>query len=489
MTDSQPYLTLADKRLQTLLAITKQWAEWSRCTDDARIQTISIAMRALAAFAEPQISFFIRGFDTPASAQPCEQHRGFLEHPTGCAIEYVIGNMLEQVAADVGVYTQAISQRTAMTAVTGYGETLLLADRLAAVALQTARQIKASDLVGLGMAGTPITYFQKSPQVRIVPYAPVALVGVPFTAINNPRDLIGIAHEIGHYVFSRYTEPSKADAGRKGSAVPSKRLEDWKEGLQWADGWVEEIFADAFGFLIAGPIAGITLQELLLLQNKEDLVVDNGIHPISAVRGYIATDSLRIIADAVSDDLKASLQAAACFLEERWGERLADFGIAADYLLTNRAGEKAALSTVRAEVQVVLQRIYCDLADLLCADHGAPPTMWSTGLEDGDQVDGEVVLSEQFQQYIEQNLPDSLAIPELHLGSNLEIVQVVSHGQVQNCLTLGATGLDFDALRDKALQTGQIGNFILKQDWCWFVPKWGNHPRGPGNTHIIKVAS
>jgi hypothetical protein len=122
---------------------------------------------------------------------------------------------------------------------------------------------------------TAVTYFQKSTNIRVIPYAPVALVGLPFTALENKRDFLAIPHEIGHYVFRHGQDVATNLQG----AVPQQPA--------WRRRWLEEIFCDAYGALIAGPVAGLSFQDMALSKPLHAFVNDDGEHPVAFIRPNI----------------------------------------------------------------------------------------------------------------------------------------------------------------------------------------------------------
>lgn len=250
----------------------------------SRAGTLNYLANALKTFAEGQFTFL---------------HGGLIKHTPYHLIEspeyptpYVLSATLSQVASDLEVIERIVAQRSGDAQIR---QRLELADRLAWDALKLA--------MGNLLPGqtTVITYFQKSPVIRMIPYAPVALIGIPFTCLSVPRDLLAIPHEVGHYVFWN------------GRLPPGKPLSKELLGAKlatpggWYRCWVEEIFADVYGCLIGGAVIALDFQDLLLEASKKQFTQDDGKHPVPAIRPYIYTHTLR-----------SSLGALAAKLNDRW---------------------------------------------------------------------------------------------------------------------------------------------------------------------------
>jgi len=259
--------------------------------------TLESFLKALRAFAQSQFDFFYNGFYGRNGADP------FLEESKLFPPEFVIRKTLYQIEYDLTVIKQAINQRKN----DGEREALKKADALAYRALEPA--ITAGLLPNTAV----ITYFHKASDVRVIPYAPIALIGLPFSAIDtfiepvvaaegvaaddgaaigndendtNLRDFLAIPHEIGHYVYWH------GHINKSRLAIElSNRL---KKQPKWLEKWLEEIFADIYGALIAGPAMALNFQELQKDFFKPlKFTKDDGQHPIPAIRPYIYTEILR----------------------------------------------------------------------------------------------------------------------------------------------------------------------------------------------------
>jgi hypothetical protein len=165
---------------------------------------------------------------------------------------------------------------------------------------------------------TVMTYFQNSASIRIIPYASVALVAIPFTATEVKRDYLALPHEVGHYVYRH---------GKiKGKSIPQalgqRLMELDPPSPRWARRWKEEIFADLYGCLIGGPVTALSFQDLARQSSRTPIIhvpgeylygsftEDDGVHPVSVVRPYVYTNVLRRMIWAKSADL----------LDDAWGK-------------------------------------------------------------------------------------------------------------------------------------------------------------------------
>ncbi|HFC11338.1 MAG TPA: hypothetical protein ENJ56_00740 [Anaerolineae bacterium] len=84
-------------------------------------------------------------------------------------------------------------------------------------------------------------------------------------------------------------------------AADEKALAQGAGALQaYVARWQEEIFADVYACLVAGPVAARKMQDLLF--DNYTLVEDNGIHPVPAVRPFIYTKVLKELAEEMPSE-------------------------------------------------------------------------------------------------------------------------------------------------------------------------------------------
>lgn len=249
--------------------------------------TLESTLKCLRAFGEKQFKFFLDGFQA-----------GRLVDSPQLVADYAIRQTLDQISFDLAALRKIQSQRHPDLRTDREYQVLKLADQLAHRALQPAID------AGLIYPTAVLTYFQKAAHVRVIPYAPVALIGIPYTctgildregihvqtsdgSTHTARDFLAVAHEVGHHIFwhGKVGEiPLRAWLYSQLPAEPT-----------WRMNWLEEIFADVYGAMIAGPILALDFQELL--HYKPDLFKDDGEHPVGAIRPFLYTDVLRQLKD------------------------------------------------------------------------------------------------------------------------------------------------------------------------------------------------
>jgi hypothetical protein len=169
--------------------------------------------------------------------------------------------------------------------------------------------------------------------IRPVPYADIILIGIAYATMLEPvkkndaelsfrkvsRDLLAIPHEIGHHLYWRGHMPGKQQSVYKNLQKRLKRakIREW----DWRRNWLEEIFADTFGFLIAGPVMALSFQDLLTDNPPSQFREDTGEHPISALRPFMQTRILRAISD---DNGNPLYKWAPMWLDEQWNKVLGE---------------------------------------------------------------------------------------------------------------------------------------------------------------------
>lgn len=338
-----------DARWQTLAVRLAQYrrrlktaaAASARKRDEAStyaLRMLAATAQRLQAFAAKHLRFFSSG---AASAQV----------PPGYSREYALALALHQAGFDMEVLEQAAQQRLSPLDAVDLA-VLATADRLARHAVDAA---KAAAL--LPADATALTYFQKSPVIRVIPYAPVALIGVPYSLKLVPQDHLSIPHDVGHAVY--WNSPAVADS--LPAALPA-----WL-GSHPAGRWVEEVFADLFSARVAGPVAGFSLQDLLFRQGDDTFLTHDGDHPIPALRPFIYSHLC----------VRNGQRRAARSLSRAWRQRLkARFGREAVVVALGLGAHEALDDLISAEAPPALEkpldRLIDDVEQMLGGVRAAP---------------------------------------------------------------------------------------------------------------------
>ena len=340
---------------------------------------------SLLAFGQDQFNYFCDGFKGGQLLPSM-----YLPH------EHVLRATLDQIAFDMNMIQRAEGQRKQPELQT----TLVKADKLAQLALNVAIDC------GLLPKCTVLTYFNKSANIRLIPYAPLASIGFPFTATQTSGDFLAIPHEVGHYVYHH----APGLAAQLHSLIPLYP--------DWINHWLEEIFADVFGALVAGPVIGLSFQNILLDNTQEKFVTDDGEHPPDAIRPYGYTETLRQL---------GHLQAAPA-LETRW-EKMLEQRHHPQEFVPRGSTTPADLTQARA----LVEQTAVTILNYLQKEHQlVQPDPWSSDTNDLDSLFG------SFDTWLAQ--PINVTLYQLEsIGGNIGLVVAGSGGQPENVRPKGST--------------------------------------------------
>lgn len=325
--------------------------------------TLRVSLESLRDFGQQQVCFFIDGFNSENLAESPDFRK-----------EFALRRTLDQIAFDLTVMQQIRGQRVLGSELER--EALETADKLAYKALRPA-------IEGELLANTAVlTYLQKAANVRVVPYAPVAFIGIPRTAIGaeTTHDLLATVHEVGHYVFWH----SKVKNGKETSLQAALRLRLPQEPA-WRLAWLEEIFADVYGAVIAGPVLALGLQDVLF--DNLNLLENDLQHPQPVIRPYIYSETLRqlrVFPDAAKE------------LDGRWEKKLQKRALQSDFR------PKILETDMFKDIQTYLQETIADILSILQPlSANRKDSVWSTDTDDLDNLYGD------FKKSLEQPEPSS----------------------------------------------------------------------------------
>ena len=375
----------------------------------------------LQAFGDSQSQFFCEGF-RDGRLWPSAQYPS----------EYVLSTTLNQVGYDIAIIQRAAQQRgnkdqKILT-------TLQKADQLAQLALNLAINGK------LLPQSTVISYFNKSAHIRTIPYAPLALVAVPYTATALSRDYLATPHEIGHHVY-RHSPGLLADLRDQLPLQPA-----------WCSRWQEEIFADVYGCLVAGPVVGLDFQDILFDHSLENFISDDGEHPVEAIRPFAY---VKVLA-------KLGFPNAAKALKQEWKRKLAARNNP-EYFVPYGQFNSVSLEGARKKLEAFALQI---LAYLRGERGIQPTTSWSQDLAEGEALDS---MYQKFAAWVKE--PLDVTVPDLKEEG--DEVGVVVNDQLVNKRRKGDTQTWIDTLKQKK------GSKLPPEAWTPVISSDGWNIGGP----------
>ncbi len=459
---NQP-LDVWEKRWHALERILKANHAGSDDSQAPRYETLKSLRQCLQVFGGSHYDFFKSGFEGDEGI--------YLEPSPRYPKEYVLSTILDQISFDLDVMARAEHFRMP-TALPEMRTTLNKADILAYAALEPA--IKANLLPDM----TVVTYFQKSVTVRIMPYAPVALIGIPFSAIDSPRDLLAIPHEVGHYVYRHGIFQQCQHTGSRFAAVLSNELAGRP---QWLLNWLEEIFADVYGCLVAGPLIALSFQDLQAALSLQEFVSEDGEHPTPALRPNVYHHVL---------DHSGLCPTTTQALESRWAKYLATRpGLSGlQFAGAGVVGQALNLDQVNTEMARVIDKLMDEhlkiLFDAARINYKNQDALWAWhDLPNGEPVDE---LYTRFTQQVEHMTSNLVKhVPELILSNEKEMqltTPKADKGSKPLARKVGETGLWIDALKAKK-GSGQPLT-MSAEIWVALLNSNGWATEGPGgNAH------
>ncbi len=249
---------------------------------------------------------------------------------------HLIKACLKEFTIDLEIVQRAIEQRRSVQAENSdsngndQANSLIVTDKLATMALTPFQHLitESSDVI-------PITYFSQAIHIRRLPYVDnFVLVGLSYDlSIDSspqeafPFELMAIPHEVGHFIYhhgklqkdSRYAYETLADVYSSEAFMNHPYHH-----------WFEEIFADLYGCMVAGPLTALGLLALLATGDRERLLLDDEEHPTPILRPFFLSEMLRILSEKSGrwqagqkaydfSDVAKSLDANWTTMLERWG--------------------------------------------------------------------------------------------------------------------------------------------------------------------------
>jgi hypothetical protein len=260
-------------------------ASYATVSAPPQVRLVGQAIGCLQTFVNDMFTFF---FTHLQNGSPLDTD----QHPA----DNVYSIILSQAFHDLEVLQRVAEQRLSSPSILLEG--LRQADWLAA---NVVGRVVSS---GLLPETQMITYYQKSSSIRVIPYTNLALIGVPYSALDEPRDYLAIPHEVGHHVFwhgrATPTAPPCGGASHLYYALADDGFLALKNLInpirrafaEWSYVWLEELFADIFGCWMAGPAVALTVQHVMRAHSDPEFVTSDGDHPVPVLRPYISMKAL-----------------------------------------------------------------------------------------------------------------------------------------------------------------------------------------------------
>jgi hypothetical protein len=288
-------------------------AAWSANT------TLQATLAALIQFAtDGRNDIRTRAQKLEASIRKDPQIKKILERYPPQYAEHLI---LEQALFDLRVLWHIHMQRALQPHLRA---TITLVEDAARIAIQQAVAMGV-----LKQSPKVLVYLQKSPSVRIMPYADLVLIGMPFWLyrVDEPQpanalidDLLAVPHEIGHYVYWRgkarhsdqqsytiarllkqfvqgtFSNPEYPSVARQVSSTNRAGALVTEPSLTWRSAhgvriqdtlkrWSEEAFADVFAYSVSGVASIASLMDVALNRSWKEPFTDlYDDHPTPLVR-------------------------------------------------------------------------------------------------------------------------------------------------------------------------------------------------------------
>jgi len=243
---------------------------------------------------------------------------------------------LQSIATDNELIQQATIQRRwnrhrdGQHSMSAQALNMLVIDKLAIKAVAPFQHLLS------GAPCTVISYLSERTHIRRLPYAhEVVLVGVSYdrlpaaasllsdelaeaTSLSPAFELLAIPHEVGHYIY------------RHGVAANTTfRAVSEQFAANAYVHWCEEIFADLYGCVVAGPLSALGMHALLVSINKARAWKDDEEHPTPALRVFILAEILRVLGKLEASRGKSKQYALATMtdaLDAAWSQTIAQWG-------------------------------------------------------------------------------------------------------------------------------------------------------------------
>lgn len=248
-------------------------------------------INALRVFGQNHFNFFLNGFtNTDPAKGPV------LERDDRYSPDFVMSGVIGRITEDLRQIQSCLADRVL------YASLKNPAAQEALLALENADYLAYASLAGqphlLEGPFTVISAFHDLTTVRLIPYAPVALISVPLTSTKQVRDYLAVPHEAGHYLLHHahnlkdpqvydHIEASLKQFVRELEAEMSAESEiegEIEARIRYLHAWIEELFADVYGGVVAGRAIALSSQDIERNAPYGEFISDDGEHPSPRLR-------------------------------------------------------------------------------------------------------------------------------------------------------------------------------------------------------------
>jgi hypothetical protein len=183
---------------------------------------------------------------------------------------------------------------------------------------------------------TPVVYFEKLFRISRSIYAPqIPVISIPLTDYDRSENWQSLAHEFSHHIYwNGFKSDEVSEVQRKlresistklfsPNVGIAKYLRQQVDRIELWENWLEEVFADVYGTLLAGVPYAISAQDRMSEQvdRWEDFLIADHEHPCVYLRPLISLYTLDFVAADLGGD-KEGLE----ILKKRWSEFSKDAG-------------------------------------------------------------------------------------------------------------------------------------------------------------------
>ena len=247
----------------------------------------------------------------------------------------------------------------------------------------------------------------------------------------------------------------------------------------WLIAWAEEMFADVYSVLVAGPAAGLSVQTMLMAELPAVLLQDDADHPLPALRPEIAIAVLRKLAAAESKHADGRLAKFADLLQRQWWAYLSERQVGNAFTAAG-GGQPITLDAARTQLRAYVSALL--EGELASVARDVKAERWSKGAAGAD-----IGLHDLYDQFSKacQRLGSDGPLPELvALGDDKVAVSPQLPGVKGGQRIVGQIGDPYlDGLRDSAL----AGKRTLSQGaWqaVFLAGDWVTEEGGSGITPV-----